>query len=188
MSKHPGEEVLALWAGGELDGSVAPEVNRHLEACTECRGRAEEIRSVRELLQGAFAEPSEADLQQLRSGLERLLKKRQATRWCWSLASAAAGLVFVLVGVSHRSTPVPIVPERTVQLLTLTRPVHLALNIPDTKPVVKRRVLPSRAEQPAGLRAVNFVPGADGSIQLRLTTADPNVIILLPTTERTGEQ
>src|SRR5690348_3960853 len=104
MNGHPAAEILALWAGGEIDGIVVSELGLHLESCAECRRNVDEIKRIREILVGSFEEPSEIELQQLRTGLIRALDKRGRTgRWCWSLASAAAVMVVVTLLLTHRT-------------------------------------------------------------------------------------
>jgi hypothetical protein len=189
MTGHPAAEILALWAAADLDPHVTSEVGLHLESCAECRGYVGEIKHTREVLAGCWEEPSEADLFQLRIGLGRSLERRRRTaRWCWSLAAAASALVFMFGGVSHRSARVPAVTQESIQLPPLRISMPVALDIPAVKQVGRPRAQRPRAGQDAGLRGVNFVPRADGSTELRLTTADPNVIILLPRTETTVEQ
>ncbi len=70
----------------------------------------------------------------------------------------------------------------------LAEPMHLALNLPEVKRVTRPPVRRSNDRPEVGLRAVNLVPRADGSTELRLITADPNVVILLPVVERTIQQ
>lgn len=189
MNRHPAAEILALWTGADLDRDVTSELGLHLEGCAECRRKVEEIKRAQELLAASFEEPSEADLLQVRVGLRQSLEKRRLLLWCWSLAGAAAALVLATVGVTHRSAPVAALEERTIQLPPFPISTRVALEVPDSKQIAKAHLQRRRTEQPTGLRAVNFVSGADGSTLLRLTTADPNVIILLPQpTERTVEQ
>jgi anti-sigma factor ChrR (cupin superfamily) len=189
MSGHPDSRTLALWVGGDLDAKSASTVGLHLDGCAGCRGTVGEIEKAQAMLRSAFPEPSEVDLQWVRCGVTRSLEdQRRTARWCWSLGSAAAALVLLFAGITHRQAPVPAAPVNTVQLPALSVPIHLALEIPEVKRTVLLRPERSRTRSEAGLRSVNFVPGADGSTQLRLTTADPNVIILLPPTERMIEQ
>lgn len=189
MSGHPQLEVLALWAGGDLEGSASLDVGMHLDSCAECRGSVEEIRRTQDFLRGAFEEPSEADLQLVRYGVAgRLVLQGRTARWCWSLVSSAAGLVLVAAIVMHRNAPVPAVAEPAIQLPAWYVPVHPALEIPELSRAERPPAQRAHALEDAGLRAVNFVARPDGSTQLRLTTADPNVVILLPPTERTVEQ
>lgn len=188
MTRHPGVQILALWAGGDIDGHAASELGLHVECCAECRRNVEEIKRTREILAGYLAEPSATELQQLRTGLtQRLDQRRRSRGWCWSLAGAAVAIVIATMPL-HRTAPVPPVAERTIQLPAFSASLHLALILPEEKQITARRAPRAHPEQQAGLRAVNFVPGANGSTELRLTTADPNVVILLAQTERTVEQ
>lgn len=189
MTGHPAAEILALWAGGDIDGDVRAELGLHLESCAECRRNVDEIRRTREILAASFEEPSETDLRQLRIGLLRSIEKRRRTaRWCWSLAGAVAVLALVTMPTTHRTAPISPVAERNIQLPAFPASVHLALTLPEKKRIPAKPASRADLEQQTGLRAVNFVPGANGSTQLRLTTADPNVIILLTETESRVEQ
>jgi anti-sigma factor RsiW len=187
MNAHPDPKALALWAGGETD--AAEELGSHLQQCAECRGTVEEFERTRELLLGALAEPSEFDLQLVRRGVARHLDVRQrGLRWSWSLCGALAALVVVCIFSRHREQPTLAVAQPAVQLPILRKPMHLALSLPEVKRVTRPPVRRSNDGAEAGLRAVNLVPRADGSTELRLTTADPNVVILLPVVERRIEQ
>ena len=189
MTGHPGAEILALWAGGDIDGNIASELGLHVESCAECLRNVDEIKRTREILAGHFAEPSEAELQQLRRELTRRLdQRRRGRRSYWSLASAAAVIVIATMPLTHRTTPIPPVAEQTIQLPVFPPSVHLALILPEEKEITSAPARRAHPEHAAGLRAVNLVPGANGSTELRLTTADPNVVILLAQTERPVEQ
>ena len=189
MSGHPDPQVLALWVGGDLEVDAASRVGLHLDACAECRETVEEIERSKAILQSSFPEPLEVDLESVRRGVARTLAGRRRTvRWGWSLGSAAAALVLVFAGLTNRKPRVPIAPELVVQLPPFPIRIHLALEIPDEKRTIGSRHQRAHAGGEAGLRAVNFVPRADGSTELLLITADRNVVILLPPTERTIEQ
>ena len=50
MIAHIGEESIALLAGDDLDPKQRADIERHLSACSECRGALEEYRRARESL------------------------------------------------------------------------------------------------------------------------------------------
>jgi hypothetical protein len=95
--------------------------------------------------------------------------------------------MLLFVGVEQRKTPTA--PERALQLPPSHDRMHFALNIPEVKRLERSpRRRPTHSPEDAGLRTVNFVARADGTTQFRVTTADPNVVILLSPLERTVEQ
>ncbi len=189
MNGHPDPQTLALWAGADLKPDAAAEVELHSEDCAECRRTVHEIEKAQQLLRSAFEEPSETDLARVRRGIAWGLETRRRTaRWCWSFATLAASLVLLFLGLMHRKALLPTPQESTVRLPLVAVRIQLALEIPELKQMERGRRPHPHIGPTAGLRAVNFVPSANGSVQIKLTTADPNVIILLPSAERTVEQ
>lgn len=189
MNGHPDMQALALWAGGDLEPDIAAELESHLRNCAACRGTVDEIEKAQELLRSAFNEPSEADLARVRRGIAGALEGRRRTaRWCWSFGAVAASLMLLFVGLTHRKAPLQTREESPIELPLVTLRMHLMLGIPEVKRMERPSARRSPKEVEPGLRTVDFVPGVDGSSQLRLTTADPNVVIILPRKETTVEQ
>ncbi len=188
MSGHPDPHTLALWAGGDLDSIAKFKLAPHVNSCAQCRQTIQELERAKAMLQGAFAEPFETDLQWVRCGVaERLKAQRGTKRWSWFPGTAFAALaVFVSIAVMRRDLPEPLKQKEPVLLPIPHVPMQLALTIPDLKRVGRPR--PTHNPREAGLRTVNLVARTDGTTQFRITTADPNVVILLSPMERTVEQ
>jgi hypothetical protein len=189
MTGHPDPHTLALWVGGDLDGHAAPKVKLHLEACPNCRKTVEEIEATQLLLQFAIREPSEAELLGVRRGISRGLRhRRRMILWSWSLGSAAAILVLLFAVVTPPPPPVPPAQKGMVQLPLPQRRMYPGLEIAEVKRVERRSSRRAFEGVGAGLRAVNFARGPHGLTQMRLTTTDPNIVIILPSTETAIEQ
>lgn len=50
MVRHPGDELLAEYASGELGADGVAQVEEHLSACAECRSRVDEVRAFERLI------------------------------------------------------------------------------------------------------------------------------------------
>ena len=177
MNPHPAEELLALYAGADLDVHESAEVAAHLRECPECREKAKEFESLAQLVESAAFEPAPGDLKSVRGAvMERIGCSRRAYQrlWLGTAAGFGAAAVIVLFLFIPRTTPtVPVietpVPVPSAPLMSRELP----------NPVLQPAQRPARA----GLRAASWITRSDGSSQLRLTTADPNVVILLPLSE-----
>ncbi len=135
---------------------------------------------VRQRLLEAMGEPSDEDLRAVREAVKsRIAGERIRGRrwWIWNAVAAAACAVAVLsvvdLRVSHReSKPV------AVRQLELNAPVVASRELADL--AVPHRAPVRRERLSAGIRSVVWTTADDGSSELKLTTADPNVVILLP--------
>ncbi len=136
--------------------------------------------SVRQRLLEAIGEPSDEDLRAVREAVKsRIAGERTRGRrwWIWNVVAATACVIAVLsavdLRVSHReSTPVAVRPLELNAPVVAPR-VLAALAVPHRARVRRERLS-------AGIRSVAWTTEGDGTSQLKLTTADPNVVILLP--------
>ena len=140
--------------------------------------------SVRRTLLDAVGEPTDEDLRAVRESVKRQIAGQQKSErrwWIWNTAAAVACAAAVLavvdlhvgvreskpqLAVSSLSAPV-IAPREFVQVALVKSPAHL------------RRVRLS-----TGIRSVAWDTQRD---ELKLTTADPNVVILLPMNKESDE-
>jgi anti-sigma factor RsiW len=76
---------LAPFADGALDDRRAHGVTRHVAACAVCRGRVEDLRSLRAAVRSAAAEAPEPDWTDFWTGVERRLRVEvgRAMRESW---------------------------------------------------------------------------------------------------------
>lgn len=184
MSGHPDERLLALYAGGELAAEERQEIAAHVAGCSGCQGELRELQSVRELLAAAFTEPGEEDLRAVRQGLAAGLRdkpKSNAGIWLWAGCAAAAAASFLVVLNVKEGAPSPIrIDEPTVQIQSLPpveRPM-LPLPLP-LRAAAERGRHVRKATRDEGIREVAWIARRDAPPQLRVRTADPNVVILL---------
>lgn len=186
MKRHPHPKMLSLYAGGDLEGAESIELSAHLAECPQCCEVLTDFQAFQRILRVAVPEPAGIDLQLTRQRItERILQRRQAAKWRWAISSAAAALTIIVLAVvfSRRSVQLPL--DDSLRVPLMSRSIHLTLELPEAERMLK---VHHPARVGTGLRAANFVPRGDGTFQLRLTTADPNVIILLPpATESTVE-
>ena len=180
MSGHFGVNELALFAGGDLPGEERVAISEHLRECVECREEAASFEALSGSLRELAVEPAGEDLRLMRESVSRQIaagkrRPRWNWRWAWLPGAIAAAAVLTFVGV-HRTLPPK--PVKILQARTLPPPlpqVPLVIVLAKPKPIIKRLY-----QQEAGLRTVSLLAGKNGSSVLRMTTADPNVLILLP--------
>jgi hypothetical protein len=166
MNCREREERIALYAGADLPGASAVEVERHLRDCAGCQVFASGLREALDLLRDQHTEPvAAAHYTALRARvLGALDRPRRVRRWLW--APAALALVLAAgVGIDRRMrvAPLPHVPLRARAAPALTaapaRPNPPARPRRPARPAPK----PSRRSEP---------------VLVRLQTSDPDVVIL----------
>ncbi len=178
MNCRDWEEQLALHVGGDLAPKEAAEVERHLAGCAGCQVFWSGMKESLELLQGSHAEPiAPAHYAAVRG---RVIAKLEAARWTWwrpkwafgLLAVAAALVVALLVWPGPKPEVLPRVAEGVVRPAPPEPGIIPVVPAPApetrTSPRVRRV---RRAEVPKP------VPEPRQPLLVRLTTADPNVVI-----------
>lgn len=177
MKPHPAEERLALYAGADLETNESAEIAAHLRECAVCRAMAGDFENLARSLESAASEPASADLKSMRAAvMERIGRSRRTYQrlWLGTAAGFAAAIVIAILLFIPRSAPT--VPATEAPVPVPDVPL-LSREIPNL--VLQRARRPERA----GLRAAAWITRSDGSSQLKLTTGDPNVVILLPLSE-----
>ena len=187
VMRHVSEEQLALYVDGEFwDGRSA--VEEHLRGCANCQGLLAELQESRATLLGSFREPAGEELRDVRLRVVRRLEgRKQAARiWVWGSVMAAVAIVLavLLFPRQPRSVPVTQSPRlATASLQVPYRPV-VWLSMPDI-PKYEGRISAKHQHNPApGLRSVTLLAEGDGRRVLRMTTTDPDVVILWQLNER----
>ncbi len=185
MTKHISEERLALYAGRDLPARDAASIETHLRWCDKCQALLTEYRDAQKFLVSSVEDPGPEELRQLREGIARELtsaRHRAPARWLWAaIAAAALALLFVSnwQRVPHpghtreQATAQVIVPERIQDMPALPAPRLKIVALPK-----------KRMRHEVGLRAVALLERADEPAFIKMTTPDPNVLILWQTTER----
>ena len=118
MSCTKMESRMLAYVDGRLKESERADVEKHLAACHACRVRANEFRSVNELLgELPMVEPSPAFDVRVRARVAAEPVKQNWWAWMWPsprIAFAASMLLLAMLWVGYRSQPVanlPIGPE-----------------------------------------------------------------------------
>jgi anti-sigma factor RsiW len=109
MSNHPEQSLLLRYIDGELPGRKARTIQRHLEACWECRTEVEEfqktvaecVRYRKQFLAEALPTPPQEwrDIYREFDRIDATAPRRVFLPWRWGLAAATAVLAFA--GVAY---------------------------------------------------------------------------------------
>lgn len=175
MTEHIADERLSLYATEDLVPEEQRSVAAHVEACAKCRTTVAEFRETQRFLNDSLADPGAADLLAVREGVsERLRQPRNAARrWAWGLAAAAAMLAFLIAALRFESHPA--MPPRPSLAVARLAPPKEALSRPAEVPVSHTR---HARHRDAGIRSVALITRAHQPPVIKMTTADPNVVIL----------
>ncbi len=172
------EEDLALYSSGDLDAERSAELRLHLAACADCRQTASDLKWTAQFVAAPFGPPSKEDLGHMREAITAGLRKQQRSRREWPLWSAAAAVLLV-TGI--------VVPalvqrgrERPVLEQTASQESSLAVTLPAARWTFPNLNFSRRPVAEAGVRGVSVMANSSGKAELRLATADPDVVILLP--------
>lgn len=183
MMYHVSESQLALYSTGDLESMELELVARHLADCTECRERSAEFKNLQGVFSNLQIEPTSDDLRQMRVQTMQAIRTNQRHSGLWRWAPAAAAVVAIVLLFRGNHTPVPenhpvrpkfVAVQRSLQP---EAPVHV---IPVVRPIHRR--------PPAGLKSIALLTTADHEPTIKITTFDPNVIILLPSDSSSDER
>lgn len=176
MMEHIREEQLALYSTGDLAPGSEVAVTAHVQDCEMCRSAVSGFRETQSFLASALIDPAAGELVEVRERVNVRLRERRAwhRRWAWPVGAAAA-LALILAGIERRPA---VLPKPVVPVAQLASPEMPRLQIP-------RLVLhtPRVRHRDAGLRSVDLVARADQPALIKMTTADPNVVILWQSNE-----
>lgn len=174
MSKHVSQDRLALYAGGDLSIREANAVADHLSGCAECRTALAEFEEMRNLVTSSCREPELLDLYEVRERVNsRLAAAEGRKHWMWGLAGAAAMAsvlvsLFIIRQQPQKSDPVQLAAQPPSPLM-LPPPRLTEL------PIMHRGAMPHLKP---GVRSVALITRAEEPPLIRMTTTDPNVVIL----------
>ena len=115
---HVSEEMLSLYAGGELDAAESSQIEEHLQSCADCRKTAGEFCGAAAWLKSVAVEPEAGQLYTLReSVVQRTRTRRYGGKRLWWAAAVAAMVALVFVGiVRFRPEPAPEKVETAIAL------------------------------------------------------------------------
>jgi hypothetical protein len=176
---HPPQETLALYSTADLDAPELKSIAEHVALCEACRDCIAEFEQVARLLTGLAGEPSTEDLQEVRRRvLVALDKNRKRHRYLeWAAAAPVIAVAALLLPHKHQ---VPVQPPTMPVLRVPAPPAVLAQEVPIARHKIRR---PS-----AGLRSVALIARAGEEPSIKIMTADPSVVILLPPDSRDDER
>jgi hypothetical protein len=179
MNNHPAEEALALYSTGDLDTTELESIAEHIEACDACHECVAQFEQAAALLAGLRGEPSTEDLHEVRQRVLGALNKSRKRRFYLGWAAAAAATAVVALLVPHKHF-VPVEPPRLPVMRPPAPPTMLAQEIPVARQKTRR---PS-----AGIRSVALIARGGGTPSIKIVTADPSVVILLPPDSQDNER
>lgn len=186
MSCEIPEELLALYLSGDLEADQSAAVSAHAHECDICRNAMAELQLSQQRLTNTFAEPAEEDLQSLRIALKGQVASHFGRRVWFSVAALAASLaIFLSPVLFRRNTEDRVHSVATAQRNDILPERRLEQKLPNLKSPeqVGRRV--HRAVTEAGLRNVMLTTNVSGKPELRMVTADPDVLILMQMDDNT---
>jgi hypothetical protein len=172
MSCAAWEDKIAQYSGGDLATEDLAAMEAHLRACVGCAELARGLECDRVWLQARPADLAGVDFDGMRRRLRgEIVRRRRIRRWVPAAAAMAAALLLaVAFSPQHGKPPAVVAPLQTAQVRPQVPPIRPVAALPE----------PSRGAPTAS---------AAPPVEMRITTADPDVIIILvpPTTENPYE-
>jgi hypothetical protein len=179
--EHVREEQLALYAWGDLPPQENSAVASHVGSCGQCQKVLAEFHEARSFVISALQNPGANELSEMRTRLTASLQLSQSSerRWAWWGAGVAAALALFILPHSFEKRPVVMKRAKPVVAPSLLRESINSgptLRIPLT-PIAASRPRHLRPQK-AGIRTITLITQADQEPMIKMTTADPNVVIL----------
>ena len=185
MTNHVQENQLALYSSGDLDSSQLKHLELHIAHCQSCRDRLAEFRHLQTIFSSLRAEPSPSDVQDVRRRVMRAIQNESNPYRMvkWAPAAAAAIAAILLFQGNQKPVTRSQVPPR------LAAVQHPEAPFPPSAPAHAVRAVRRIHHRPApGLRSIALLTSANHSPIMKITTSDPNVIILLPPDSSSDER
>lgn len=174
--EHIREEQLALFATGDLALNETSATAAHVQACETCQALVAGFRDVQDFVSSALLDPPADELVEVRDRMRMKLRARRS--WTGWAVTAAAAVALVLIGTENK----PITEPQPVPPVAQLKPLEVPhLPIPQLSTVVLHR--PRVRHQNAGIRSIDLIARADQPMLIKMTTADPNVMILWQSNE-----
>jgi anti-sigma factor RsiW len=180
MMEHICEEQLALYAAGDLAPDETNTVAGHVQHCQICHAVVAGFRETQSFLASSLIDPPADELSVVRERIRLKLRQRRGAHWRWASyaagVAAAIALMFTAIGLKPAVTPQP---APVVARFVPPEAPHVEI------PQVPRLVLhsPRARHRDGGIRSVDLIARADKPMLLKMTTADPEVVILWQSNE-----
>ncbi|HSJ15328.1 MAG TPA: zf-HC2 domain-containing protein [Longimicrobiales bacterium] len=173
---HAAEGLLQAWIDGEVDGSAAAELDRHLSGCALCMAEARRLRAAATQLTGALSlldTPLPAEAGEQAWWRARQAARRPAfARFTESVLGRAAVLTLFAAGVASAALPGSPVREAISSLLA----DDAGPAAPGATEAPEARA-PSAAPEAAAARAEMAVLPADGRVRVLIWSAAPDATV-----------
>ena len=185
--KHVPEKRLALYAWGDLAPQDQCAIAAHIQSCRQCRAALSEFQETQNLVTTSLQNPEANELSEIRARLTAKLQSRQSSGspWSWWGAAVAAALALLVLPniVEHRPSVIQNAkPVEVSPVLAANLNPGPSLRIPLT-PIASLHPRRTRSQK-AGIRAVTLILQADWEPVIKMTTADPDVVILWQANKR----
>ena len=176
MMEHIREEQLALYATGDLAPNETSAVATHVRSCETCQGTVSVFRERQGFITSALIDPAADELLEVRERVA--VKLGQSRSWAVWAAVAAAAVAALIIGVENKPATVP---KPVLPVVQLKPPKVPRLDIPQLRTAVLHK--PRVRQRHAGIRSVDLIARSDQPTLIKMTTADPNVVILWQSNE-----
>jgi hypothetical protein len=187
MSEHIREEQIALYATGDLAAGEAIAVAAHVQDCQLCRAALAGFRETQSFVVASLIDPSGDELSEVREGIRMKLRQRSELRqhrgWAWWAVGATAAVVLIFTTFENRPVTAP-KPAPPVARFVPPEVPHL--EAPRVSTIISHR--PPLRHRDAGIRSVDLIARADQPVTIKMTTADPNVVILWQSNEEVNNE
>ena len=181
---HIPEGQIALYVSDDLPEAQAETIEMHLSCCSDCRAILAGFQNVSVGLATLSFPVFDMDVAAVRHGVLAQIAEPRRMRLSlgWVGLVAAATAILIATFLIHPQQPTQIPAHTAASLPPITGRQSLALAIPVTMRHVVAQHIAHRVE--AGVRAISLVETSDRQTLMRITTTDPNVLILWQPTER----
>jgi anti-sigma factor ChrR (cupin superfamily) len=189
VTDHADENQLALYSTGDLDSSQLEYLEQHVAYCPACRGRLAEFEHIQTIFLSLRSEPSPHDVCDVRTRVMQAIQNRPKPHRILQWAPAAAAVIAaILLFLGNQE---PVAKKRVQPPFAVVRQAPKAASWPSAPVRAVRAVRRIHNRPAAGLKSIALLTAADRAPTAKITTSDPNVIILLPpdssSNERTNE-
>lgn len=177
MTNHVQENQLALYSTGDLDSSQVKYQEQHIAHCPACRERLAEFEHLQAIFLSLRAEPPPSDVREVRTRVMQAIQNESKPHRILKWAPAAAAAIAVILLFRGNQSPATKNPVRPPVVAVEHAPE--AASWPSAPVHAVRAARRIHHRPAAGLRSIALLTAANHEPIMKITTSDPNVIILL---------